>query len=369
MKVLHLTTIKELRGGDIQMYELIQNTSENSDVEHYVLTKTDSELYGMMKKQGINVYSSDCAVNFDIRYSIKIVHLVNRLNIDIIHIHDSTALTLTLVVSNLLKGKKIIYTRKSNNAIKQKALNIWKYNHRNIDLYTCVSNAVKDELLKVVRKKDRIITVYDGINLGNFTNQSSGILRKEYNIPDDYIIIGNISSLSLEKGLFTFIKTAEYLKNNSEQKFKFVIIGKGPLERELKNFAHSKNLQDDIIFTGFRCDVPKLIPEFNIMLITSEIEGLGVATLEAFASEVPAVSTKTGGLQESIIHNETGLSSETSDHEGLGKNILRLLSDNDLRNEIINNAKNILNQKFNVKMMADSYIKIYKSLLNKTSNS
>ena len=73
--------------------------------------------------------------------------------------------------------------------------------------------------------------------------------------------------------------------------------------------------------TGFRKDIPKILPELDIFLFSSKTEGLGTSLLDAFACQVPVVATNAGGVPELIIHEKTGLLSPTKDPQSLAKNV------------------------------------------------
>jgi glycosyltransferase involved in cell wall biosynthesis len=74
----------------------------------------------------------------------------------------------------------------------------------------------------------------------------------------------------------------------------FVLIGEGELRAELERSARASGLIDAVHFTGFRSDVERIMPELDVMAMTSRTEGLGTAVLDAFACRVPVVATAAG---------------------------------------------------------------------------
>jgi glycosyltransferase involved in cell wall biosynthesis len=83
---------------------------------------------------------------------------------------------------------------------------------------------------------------------------------------------------------------------------------------------------------------PIFFPELDVMLITSETEGLGTAILDAFACKVPVVATAAGGIPEIVIHQQTGLLAAVADASGLADAVTNLLTDANLRNSLIAGA-------------------------------
>src|SRR5690606_2850452 len=86
-----------------------------------------------------------------------------------------------------------------------------------------------------------------------------------------------------------------------------VLIGEGALRADLEAMSRDLGISTHVHFTGFRNDVPKLMRELHMFLITSRTEGLGTSILDAFASDVPVVATRAGGIPEIVHHGESGL--------------------------------------------------------------
>jgi glycosyltransferase involved in cell wall biosynthesis len=85
-----------------------------------------------------------------------------------------------------------------------------------------------------------------------------------------------------------------------------------------------------VIFTGFRSDVPDLIPEAAISVLPSLSEGLSNSLLESMASGVPVVAARVGGNPEIVEHDVSGLLVPVRDSAALADAIARLLQDRQL---------------------------------------
>ena len=79
--------------------------------------------------------------------------------------------------------------------------------------------------------------------------EKNGLLHKEYNIPKDYKIIGNIAAFSGFKDHYTWVDTVEILVKRNNIKAKYILIGEGELEADIKKYVSDKNLNDHIIFS------------------------------------------------------------------------------------------------------------------------
>src|SRR5205814_808808 len=85
-------------------------------------------------------------------------------------------------------------------------------------------------------------------------------------------------------------------------------------------------LQDNVIFTGFRSDVPQVYRDLDVSVQPSLNENLG-GTIESLLMECPTVATRVGGLTESVVDGETGVSVNPGDPADLARGILSLLRD------------------------------------------
>lgn len=334
-----------------------------SDIDQLILCPSGSVLESKCIDLNIPHYTAERKSKFSLAFIKQLINVVRNDNVDVLHVHDSNAFSLSMLALKFLKDVKFVYSRKRNNRIKKNYFKNLKYNNKRINSIVCVSNAVKEVLLPVVEKPEKIKVIYDGIDVSKFNpKKSREILEKDYDISPDTTIIGNIAGLTKQKDLFTFIEAAKEIKSSHHGKIKFLIVGQGPLEKELKDFRDDLGLQEDVIFTGFRKDVPEILPEFDLFMISSETEGLPLSIMEAFACKVPVVATAAGGTGEAIENKITGMISPVKDAAALAKNVLLTLNDPELKNSMIENAYELVHQKFTLEVMQKEYYEFYKNL-------
>jgi L-malate glycosyltransferase len=151
-------------------------------------------------------------------------------------------------------------------------------------------------------------------------------------------IIGNVAALAPHKDYFTFVETAEILLRENVRAT-FLIVGAGPLEAEIRSFIRERSLERSVLVTGFRNDVPQVLRALDLFLITSKTEGLGTSVLDAFASGVPVVATRGGGLVELVVDGETGLLADVGNPAALAAQVTRLLNDEELARKVTSGAR------------------------------
>jgi glycosyltransferase involved in cell wall biosynthesis len=214
----------------------------------------------------------------------------------------------------------------------------FKYNHPAVKRIICDSETIRRVMADCLGRGDKLVTVHSGIDVDRFTGrQSQGILRRDFGIPPDCRLIGNVAALADHKGYPTFIDTAEILLNQ-DGKLRFLIIGEGPQRAEIEARISQKNLQERIFITGFRSDIPDILPELDLFLITSKTEGLGTSIIEAMAARVPVVATAAGGIPELITDNLTGLLAPVGDSRALAAAALRVLREAGLKERLVAKA-------------------------------
>jgi L-malate glycosyltransferase len=168
--------------------------------------------------------------------------------------------------------------------------------------------------------------------------------------------------LSDHKDYPTFLKVAGYLTGKGIN-VKFFVIGTGDMKETIVKIIQQEHLEDHVIMTGFLNNLERVLPDLDIFLMSSKTEGLGTSILDAFASGVPVVATRAGGIPEMVIHEETGLLSPVSDYQDLGENIIRLTGDTGLRKRLIRNAREMVMENFTKEKTAARTLEVYREII------
>ncbi|MBW1618954.1 MULTISPECIES: glycosyltransferase family 4 protein [Empedobacter] len=363
MRILNVTSIEDWRGGDAQMYTIYNLLKKYDEIEQFILCPDTSILSQKCEADKASYFTYN--KKSKIKSLIKpIQQIVKNQNIDVLHVHDSSALSASILAKILsCRDVRIIYSRKRNNRIKNNFFSKLKYDNKYVEEIVCVSKAVEQIYHDVNVSPNKLVTIYDAIDVQKFSNQiSKNIIHKELNLSNETKIVGNICSLTKQKDVKTFIDSAKVIIENYNEEIAFVIIGDGVLKDDLKEYSELKGLNDKVYFLGFRDNVDELLPELDVLLITSLTEGLPLSIYEAFASRVPIVSTKAGGISEVVKNNETGFVSEIKDVDDLAKKVILILLNDELRNNIIENAYQLVSTKFDLKNLEENYLNYYKTL-------
>jgi glycosyltransferase involved in cell wall biosynthesis len=121
------------------------------------------------------------------------------------------------------------------------------------------------------------------------------------------VLAGQVAEI---KGLWDYIEAARLLIDRN-RRVTFLVIGddlknSGALRVEAEQAVLRQGLSDRVRFLGFRNDVPRLMPAFDIVAMPSHVEPLGLAALEGMAVARPVVASRVGGLAETVLNDVTG---------------------------------------------------------------
>lgn len=364
MRVLHLSSERTWRGGEQQIAYLIKESTIHG-IENHVATKRGSAFSAYCRENNLDFIELGFKNELDIFTASEIKKYCKEQKIDLLHIHSSHSHAMAVWSSVLGNKIPFILSRKVDFPIKKNWLSKWKFNHKSITGIICVSDAIRNILNNDLRNKSLCSVVHDGISLDRFHfKKGLHVLRKEYSIPDDVKIVANISALAPHKHHFTFIDTAEkVLKENLN--FRFFIVGEGKLKEELESYVSEKKLTDYITLTGFRNDIPDIITDLDLFLMTSETEGLGSTLLDAAVNRIPIVSTDAGGIPEFVEHGYNGLLAGIYDSKALAKHVLTLSTDSILQDTFTQNGYQKILKGFTKEVMTKKTIEIYEQILSK----
>ncbi|MDC3208703.1 glycosyltransferase family 4 protein [Pelagibacteraceae bacterium] len=126
----------------------------------------------------------------------------------------------------------------------------------------------------------------------------------------------------------------------------YLVAGKGPYLDEIKKYVGLLNLEKNVEFLGWITEPEKslVLQSSDIFIMTpsqvgESIEGFGMVFIDAAFHGIASVGTLSGGISDAVINNQTGLLSKEGNQENITKNIDKLLSNKELRDELGRNGK------------------------------
>ena len=362
MNVLHLSTPMSWRGGEQQLAYLMGELRELG-VSQQLFCTAGGELALWATSRAFTVRQVS---RRPWSYVWALRHLLQLGNIDIIHAHDARAHSLALLALLTLKRKvRFIVSRRVDFPVKPGWFSQFKYSSQKLDLSLCVSACVADVLRSSVPNIGNIAVVHSGVDPDRFAgNSPTSSLREQLQLPASVKLVGQVAALAPQKDYPTFIQCAEVMSAARPDTF-FLIIGSGPLAEQISAMVARSSAVNKIIMLGFRSDLNELLPQLDVLLLSSKTEGLGTTILDAFAAGVPVAATRAGGIGEMVQHQQTGLLADVGDFQQLAANGLQLLAEPDLAQRLSSAAAELLRSNFSKQATARKTHQHYLNLLSK----
>jgi len=168
-----------------------------------------------------------------------------------------------------------------------------------------------------------------------------------------------VARFEKQKDHITLLKALAELKNYD---WELLLVGEGPLITTCQQIVRENGIEDKVQFLGRRNDVPKILSQADIYVLTSFWEGFPRSILEAMRASLPVVATRVAGVPEAVIEGETGYLVETGNQDQLAKKLGILLEEPALRKKLGENARSLYEKEFTFERMASKTLKVYEDL-------
>lgn len=236
---------------------------------------------------------------------------------------------------------------------------------RQADRATAISQYLEN-YLHTIKTSLPVKLIPNGVDLENFSRKFSdretSLLCDQLGIlPGDKVVI-SASRLTYKNGLDQLIRAVGVLvKRQPKEQWRLLLVGDGELKTAYTDLTRELGLSDRVIFAGTvdHTDLAKYLRIAHVFVRPSRSEGLGSSFLEAMAAKVPIVGPAVGGIPDFLTDKVTGLICCAEDSEDIAQKIATLLEDEDLRQNIIKNAQDLVWQKYDWNQIAKEYEKFY----------
>ncbi|VAX25486.1 Glycosyl transferase [hydrothermal vent metagenome] len=362
IRVLHIDSELKWGGGQQQAIYLFEGMLNKGYYASFVC-RPKSELKRYLKKHKLPYFEFKMSSEIDILSSYKIASFCKKNKINILYLHSAGAHAIGLMAKVFYPELKIIVVRRVSYDIRKNYLSQLKYKSSLINMFVCISNDIKNVLLRNGINKEKLRVIHDGIDLNKFTNiKSNSNLRKELEIPESDIVIGTIAALEGAKDYPNLLNSAKIVLQKVHN-VSFVAIGDGRDRYKIKELHNKLNLGKKFIFTGFQDDVSKYLLLFDIFVLASKEEGLGTSILDAQSLGLPVVATKAGGIPEVVKHNINGVLVNPQNPQELASAIIDLVDDKAKREQLGRNGKESVKD-FDINLNVKRHIDLINSMLN-----
>jgi len=366
-----LMTIRQgkIGGGETHVLDLVKELDKKY-FEPYVLSFTDGPMVQELKKLNIPCEVIYTEKPFDFRIWKKVKKLMKSLHIDLLHAHGTRALSNSFWAAKKLRTP-IIYTvhgwsfHRNDSPLKYR-LKLWSESFLTKQS-GCVINVSISNQNDGINKFDmkRSVVIYNGINHEKFSLKNSfKDIRTSFKIPKHKLLVGYIARFTDQKDPNTMIEAIKLAleQNNS---LMFLMVGDGELKTSTEKLIHIHKLEDKVIFTGFRTDIPDILNAIDIYCLPSLWEGLPIGLLEAMAMGKAVIATAVDGTKEIIQNEVNGVLIDVKSPKELADHIVRLSSNRSDIHTLGEHAKQFVKKVFDIKKMTKSTENVYTKMCKK----
>ena len=226
------------------------------------------------------------------------------------------------------------------------------------DLYINVSKLMrKRSILNGRIPGSKCKVVQNGIPVRPI-QKNIGYIRKELDIPNDAIVAVTACRIHPYKRVDFIVKAAlEYLKKNSDEGVYFLIVGDGPDLPKISSFIEGR-YASRIKLLGFRKDVWKILVDSNFAIHASLGEGFSLSIIEYMAAALPVLVPDVPSVSQAIDHMKNGIIYPKNDVAALIRSIRGLVKNNNMLNQMGNNARVKVEKYYSLDVCTEQFIDI-----------
>ncbi|MCJ7497532.1 MAG: glycosyltransferase family 4 protein [candidate division Zixibacteria bacterium] len=364
-KILHLHNTSSI-GGAEQMFINLADFINPDKFKSYVGVFREGELTSELRKRNIKIlWFKESTQTYDYKFLKNIIQLIKLNRIDLIHSHTWGTDFYGYWATKILKIP-MISTIHNRYYIFEKWSRRFSYKifisqvKKIVVVSKDIQNLLREEL-KLSPQKVKLI--YNGIDTHKFENKKDfKPLRKELNLSEEELILGNVGNLREVKDHHTLILSFHRIASIFPRA-KLLIVGEGELKSSLVKLCSELGLESRVLFLGHRDDVPQILKLMDIFILSSHSEGCSISVLEAMASGKPVIATRVGGNPELVLEGKTGFLVPPAEPEKLAEKILSLLKNEDLRLKMGDEGRRKVKEKFSLETMIKNYEELYSKVL------
>jgi glycosyltransferase involved in cell wall biosynthesis len=219
------------------------------------------------------------------------------------------------------------------------------------------SNAQRETLARAGRiPASKIAVIPPGIDPDGFMRPSSRErMRASLGVPDGAEVAGVVAPLHPEEDHRTFLLAARFVVDELASA-RFLIVGAGPLEEDLRREIRALDLEGRAHLLGARSDVPEVLSALDLSVLVSRgANALPSSLLESMAAGLAIVGTDAGGVSEILENGVNGLLVRPRDAEGLARAMLELIRDPARRAHMGSASRRIVAERFTQAAMIARY--------------
>jgi glycosyltransferase involved in cell wall biosynthesis len=294
----------------------------------------------------------------------RLTHTLADLRPDVLHTHQVGAMFYAAPAARRAGVRAVLHTEHGKHYT-SRARTRWlgRLAARNLDRFFCVSRDIADEVRRCrIVHPGKIDVVPNGIDVGRFGDPPDPVLQANLGIPAGAPVIGTLGRLSEVKRQDLLLHAFAEVRHTSRDAH-LLIVGDGPLRRDLAQMAQTLGIASLVHFAGYQQEPQRFLALMNVFVLTSRSEGMPLSVLEAWAAGLPVVTSAVGGLPEMIGPSKAGMLFPSGDVAALAARLCDLLASEPTQRAMGQRGREIVRESYSLQRMAADYDHRYRLLL------
>lgn len=339
----------------------------------------DDEWTGAIKAHGIEVFEIPF-IRHSLRHSFtssvwKTIQVCRREKFDVVHTHTLLPGIAGRVAARIAGVPAVVHTFHSWPLHKPRgkaftaayqALELLAATFGHIHLFQNADDLASWSKIPFI-PLHKTLLIGNGIDTGKIrSNVEPGArekVRAEFGISDDTTLLVMVARLELYKGHSMLLRAMRQIADTTGHKLAALIVGIGKDREVIEEEATRLGLQDQVIFTGYRLDVPNLLSASDISTLTSQYEGIPRALMESMVLGIPVTGTDVPGSRTLIHSGENGLLVPHEDVAALAEAIRCLIENPALSKQLAENGRQTILNEYDENKVTARIEKVYGHIL------
>lgn len=347
MKILHVIASTGTGGAEQHVLDLCLNL-RLAGVESEVAMPNQGRLGQQLGLKGFVTHTFGTGSRLNVFNLLRLRNIVRQSQADVVHAHMPRSASMLRWSK---QTKPCVAT--AHNIVKHG----WPFLH--CQRVICVSDMVCRSLNKHGYPLDNTVVIHNAVDTNRFTGLSRDLIREQMAWQDKQVILC-VARLVPAKGQRYAIQAVARLNRPD---LRLVLAGSGTDENLLRDEAHALGISQQVVFAGNRQDVPQLLAGADIYVQPSIKEGFGIAFLEAMASGLACIGTRTGAIPEMVQTGRNGWLIDAGNSDELADVLCNLLDNHHLRKQLGEQAARDARTTFSLQRQAQDTISVYQQVL------
>ncbi len=363
VRVCFLIGQLNIAGAQKQLYELVREIDRKRFTPSVVSLSSGGKWSSEIRNLGVEVVEIQRTRSWELGRLVKLYRILGRLRPHILHTYLFPANTYGRIAALPRRIPIVIASERNTPEIgKDKTvfqLTVDKLLAPFTDAIVCNTAAASAILTaKYAFDRKKVFTVHNGIR-ADAVPPVSGRTR-------DHRLVCSVGRLWPQKNHQLFLDMAGILgRTEGLPKTLFRIVGSGPERAAIEAHAASLGIDAGEVLAGERHDVMDILSSADVLVVTSNYEGLSNTIMEGMLCGVPVVATDVGGNRELVVDGVTGYLCPAGDAAALAAKVGRLLHDREAARRMGSAGRQRIRERFTVQRMVAETEQIYERCMAK----